>query len=69
MQVHSVEAIIGGWNAAGVRYMIAGGLAVVAYGYNRLTVDVDAILEFEPENLSRALCKYLRGSATRRACR
>lgn len=55
MQVHSVEAIVGGWNRAGVRYLIAGGLAVVAYGHFRFTVDVDAILEFEAENLSRAL--------------
>lgn len=55
MQVHSVEAIIGGWNAAGVKYLIVGGLAVVAYGHYRFTVDVDAMLEFEAENLSRAL--------------
>jgi hypothetical protein len=55
MEVHSVEAIIGGWNEAGVKYLIAGGLAVVAYGYQRLTVDVDAMLEFKTANLSRAL--------------
>jgi hypothetical protein len=55
MEVRSVEAIVGGWNAVGVRYMIAGGLAVVAHGYMRFTADVDAILEFEEGNLSRAL--------------
>lgn len=55
MQVRSVEAIVRGWNEAGVRYMIAGGLAVVAHGYLRFTADFDAILDMDEENLWRAL--------------
>ncbi len=55
MQVRSVEAIVGGWNQAGARYMIAEGLAVVAHGYLRFTADFDAILDLDEANLKRAL--------------
>jgi hypothetical protein len=33
MERHSVEAIVGALNVANVRYLVAGGLAVVAHGY------------------------------------
>ena len=55
MEVRSVEAIVKGWNEAGVKYLIAGGLAVVAHGYVRFTADFDAILDLDEENLRRAL--------------
>jgi hypothetical protein len=42
-------------NEAGVRYLIVGGLAVIAHGYVRLTVDVDLILDLREENLRRAV--------------
>jgi hypothetical protein len=51
----SVEAIIGRLNAAGVRYLVAGGLAVVAHGYVRFTADVDLILDLQPDNVTRAI--------------
>jgi len=51
----SVEAVVRALNDAGVRYLIAGGLAVVAHGYVRFTADVDLILDFTPENLARAI--------------
>ena len=41
MEVRSVEAIITALNAAKVQYLIVGGLAVIAHGYERLTRDVD----------------------------
>ena len=44
MQRHSVEAIVRALNAAEVRYLIAGGLAVVAHGHVRFTADLDIIL-------------------------
>lgn len=55
MQKHSVEAIIRALNGAQVRYLIVGGLAVVAHGYLRFTADVDLIVGFEKENLKKAL--------------
>jgi len=51
----SVEAIVRALNDAGVRYLVAGGLAVVAHGFVRFTADVDLVLDFEAQNLHRAL--------------
>lgn len=42
-------------NDAGVRYLVAGGLAVVAHGYVRFTADVDLVLDPDPRALRRAV--------------
>ena len=55
MQKRSVEVIIKALNDASVRYLIAGGLAVVAHGYLRFTADVDLILDLNEDNARRAL--------------
>jgi hypothetical protein len=55
MEVRSVEAIVTALNAANVQYLIVGGLAVVAHGYERLTVDVDLVVGLEPDNVVRGL--------------
>lgn len=55
MQRASVETLIRRFNEAGVRYLIAGGFAVVAHGYSRFTVDLDFVLDLEPRNAAKAL--------------
>jgi hypothetical protein len=55
METHSVGAIVNALNTAKVRYLVAGGLAVVAHGYVRFTADVDLILDLEPANATRAV--------------
>ncbi len=55
MERRSVEAIVAALNAAQVRYLIAGGLAVVAHGHVRFTADVGLVLSLEPENVTRAV--------------
>ena len=55
MEVRSVEAIVGALNAAKVQYLIVGGLAVNAHGYERLTVDVNLVIGLERENIIRGL--------------
>lgn len=55
MERHSVESIVAALNAGLVRYLIAGGLAVVAHGYVRFTADVDLIVDLEPVNVRRAI--------------
>ena len=55
MQKSSVEAIVKVLNEHRVRYLIAGGLAVVAHGYVRFTADVDLILATDEANLRRAV--------------
>jgi len=51
----SVQTIIQALNEAGVRYLVVGGLAVVAHGHVRFTADVDLVLDFDEENLHRAV--------------
>jgi predicted nucleotidyltransferase len=55
MTKRSVEAIVAALNASGVRYLVAGGLAVVAHGYLRFTADVDMMIDLEPQNVERAI--------------
>ncbi len=55
MEKRSVEDIITALNEAGARYLVAGGLAVVAHGYVRFTADMDLILDLEPANVRRAI--------------
>ncbi|MEI8293324.1 MAG: hypothetical protein WCG66_04930 [bacterium] len=55
MELRSVEAIVGALNAAEVRYLIVGGLAVNAHGYQRMTVDVDLVVQLKSDNLLAGL--------------
>lgn len=55
MVVRSVEQIFRALNEAGVRYLVAGGLAVVAHGFVRLTNDLDLVLDLAEDNCLRAL--------------
>ena len=45
MKLESFEAIVRSFQDAGVRYLVAGGLAVNAHGYLRLTIDVDLVIK------------------------
>jgi hypothetical protein len=44
MRVTSFEKIVLALNAAKVRFLVAGGLAVNAHGYARFTNDVDLVI-------------------------
>ncbi len=55
MELRSVEAIARALNDAKVQYIVVGGLAVNAHGYERFTHDVDLVIGLEPENITRAL--------------
>jgi len=55
MEVRSVEAIVRALNAAEVEYLIVGGLAVNAHGYERLTQDVDLVIGPAPQNIVRGV--------------
>ena len=43
------EPIFETLNAAGIRYVVVGGLATVLHGYARLTADVDLAVDLAPE--------------------
>jgi hypothetical protein len=51
MELRSIEAVVGALNAARVRYLIVGGLAVNAHGFLRATRDLDLVIQLSPENL------------------
>ncbi|MBN1378204.1 MAG: hypothetical protein JXA04_03120 [Gammaproteobacteria bacterium] len=55
MRLASFEAIVVALEKADVRYLIAGGLAVNAHGYGRMTFDVDLVIQLERKNLERAI--------------
>lgn len=55
MKLVDVEAILRALNDTNARYLIVGGLAVVAHGYPRLTVDIDIVLNLERDNVLRAM--------------
>jgi hypothetical protein len=55
MERRSLESIVRVLDDAHVRYLIVGGLAVVAHGHTRFTGDVDMLLDFAGDNASRAV--------------
>ncbi len=55
MKLTSFEAIVRVLNEAGVRYLVAGGLAVNAHGYLRFTKDADFVIQLIPDNIRQAL--------------
>ena len=50
--------IISALNDNQVRYLIAGGLAVVFHGYLRFTSDLDLILDLDENNLKKAIAVF-----------
>ena len=54
MKVASLTAILGALGTGRVDYLIAGGLAVAAHGYGRVTFDLDLVLRLETANLHAA---------------
>lgn len=54
MKLATFEAVCAAMNKAGVRFLVAGGLAVNAHGYLRLTYDIDLVVQLDPENIQAA---------------
>lgn len=55
MQNGSLAAVIRALNDASVRYIVVGGIAVIAHGHQRLTQDLDLVIGLEGTNLLRGL--------------
>ncbi|MCA1827557.1 MAG: hypothetical protein ABR567_05585 [Myxococcales bacterium] len=53
--VGAIETVLAALNAARVRYLIAGGVAVVLHGHLRATADLDLIVQLTPENALEAV--------------
>lgn len=54
MRLTSFELIVKALDSEGVRYLVAGGLAVNAHGVLRFTKDLDVVVQLIPENIARA---------------
>jgi len=55
MERGSIETIMEALNRANVRYLVVGGLAVVAHGFVRFTADIDLVLDPDSAAMRRAI--------------
>ena len=53
------EPILESLNAAGVRYVVVGGLATVLHGFARLTADVDLVIDLDPPQARKAIATLI----------
>ena len=53
MKKDSLRSIMEALEGGGVRFLVAGGLAVNAHGLLRFTADVDIVVQLAPENVRR----------------
>jgi hypothetical protein len=54
MKLTSFESIVRALNAADVRFLVAGGMAVNAHGYARFTNDVDLVIRLTEKDILAA---------------
>ncbi len=55
MELSHLEQIFGALNEAKVRYLVVGGLAVIAHGYVRYTNDLDLVIDLDESNARKAM--------------
>jgi Nucleotidyl transferase AbiEii toxin, Type IV TA system len=48
-------SVLAEFQAKNVRYVLVGGLAVLLHGIDRLTADIDLVVDLAPEQASRAV--------------
>ncbi|MEW5875473.1 MAG: nucleotidyl transferase AbiEii/AbiGii toxin family protein [Candidatus Zixiibacteriota bacterium] len=54
MKQDSLRSVMESLDREGVRFLVAGGLAVNAHGLLRVTADVDLIVQLAPDNIRKA---------------
>ena len=60
MKLGSFDSLVSALHSAGVRYLVAGGLAVNAHGYLRFTRDIDIVLQLSRGNIEAAFAALAR---------
>jgi len=55
VKIQTVGELFRALSEKDVRYLVAGGLAVVAHGYLRFTADIDLFLDMDLKNLQAAI--------------
>ena len=55
MKLSTLETIFNTFNLAKVRYLVAGGIAVNTHGYQRMTSDLDLVIQLDTDNVINAM--------------
>jgi len=55
MKISSLSAILHALNHANVKYLVVGGVAVNLHGYQRVTADLDIVIQLNDANIHGAL--------------
>jgi len=53
MKATSFQLVMDHLNQHHVRFLLVGGMAVVAHGYGRMTYDIDLVIQLDPLNIRR----------------
>jgi hypothetical protein len=51
----AIERVLTALNAANIRYLIVGGVAVVLHGHLRTTADLDLVVQLQAQNIREAI--------------
>lgn len=55
MKFSTLETVFASLNTAQVRYLVAGGVAVNIHGYQRMTADLDLVIQLDSGNIKKAM--------------
>ncbi|MDH5355843.1 MAG: nucleotidyl transferase AbiEii/AbiGii toxin family protein [Gammaproteobacteria bacterium] len=55
MKLSTLESVFLALNHASVRYLVAGGVAVNIHGYQRMTSDLDLVINLDADNIKKTL--------------
>lgn len=55
MKLKTLETVFNTLNQAKVRYLVAGGIAVNTHGYQRMTSDLDLVVQLDSDNIKKAI--------------
>ena len=53
MKLTAFQAVMEGLHRHEARFLLVGGMAVVAHGYGRMTYDIDLVIQLTPDNIRR----------------
>ena len=59
MKISSLSTILHALNHANIKYLIVGGVAVNLHGYQRVTADLDLVIQLDDENINKALAVFV----------
>lgn len=55
MKLSTLETVFNALNQANIHYLVAGGIAVNIHGYQRMTADLDLVIQLNSSNIINAM--------------